>query len=101
MERVDCFKYLGLTFSKNGKYTKAIKSNLEKGQRAAFSIMKKVKHLQLSVSCTLHLINTVVKPILLYGCEVYCFDNTTSLEKFYPGLNTNFYTHLPHRASRV
>ncbi len=45
--------------------------------------MKKAKHLQLSTSCTLHLVDTIVKPILLYGSEIFCFDNTTSLEKFY------------------
>ena len=80
---VNSFKYLGLEFSKNRRYIVAIKSNLTKARRAAFSIFKKAKTLNLSVSCQIHIINTIVKPILLYGCEIFCFDNFKMLETFY------------------
>ena len=85
-ERIDIvnsFKYLGLEFHKNRRYITAIKSNLAKARRASFSIFRKSKTLNLSVSCQIHILNTIVKPILLYGCEVFCFDNFKMLETFY------------------
>ena len=80
---VNTFKYLGLEFNKNKRYTTAIKSNLIKGRRAAFSISKKARKLNLSVSCQIHILNTIVKPILLYGCEIFCFENVNMLNVFY------------------
>ena len=80
---VNSFKYLGLEFNKNRRYTTAIKCNLAKARRAAFAIFKKSKSLNLSVSCQLHILNAIVKPILLYGCEIFCHDNFKMLEVFY------------------
>ena len=86
IERVKSFKYLGIIFTKSAKYAQAIKENLLKAQRASFSVMNRARELNLSLSCTIHIINTVIKPILLYGCEIFCYGNTTSLEKFYVSL---------------
>ena len=77
------FTYLGLSFSKNRKYTKAITDNINKAQRAAFCILKRARQLKLSVSCILHIVNTGVKPIVLYGCEVFCFEDISPIETFY------------------
>ena len=68
---VNTFKYLGLEFCKNRRYTSAIKHNLSRARRAAFAIFKKSKDLNLSVSCQIHILNTIVKQILLYGCEIF------------------------------
>ena len=80
---MNTFTYLGLEFNKNGRYISAMKNNLSKAKRAAFSITKKAKSLNLSVSCQIHMINTIVKPILLYGCEIFCYENVKMLESFY------------------
>ena len=80
---VNTFKYLGLELCKNRRYTSAIKHNLSRARRAAFAIFKKSKDLNLSVSCQIHILNTIVKPILLYGCEIFCYDNVKMLETFY------------------
>ena len=45
--------------------------------------MKRAKQLKLSISCIIHIINTVVKPILLYGCTIFCYENICDLEAFY------------------
>ena len=42
---VNTFTYLGLEFNKNGRYISAMKNNLSKVKRAAFSITKKPNHL--------------------------------------------------------
>ena len=73
---IDCkVQYLGFEFNKNKRYITAIKNNLIKGRRASFSIFKKARKLNLSVSCQIYILNTIVKPILLYGCEIFCFEN--------------------------
>ena len=74
---------MGLTFAKNRKYSKAITDNINKAQRASFCIMRRARQLRLSMSCIIHIINTVVKPILLYGCEIFCYENICDLEAFY------------------
>ena len=86
IKRVASFKYLGLILSNNGKYCEAIEEHLEKAKRASCSIIKRAKQLKLTVSCTVHIINTIVKPILLFGCKVFCFANISSLESFYLSL---------------
>ena len=42
-----------------------------------------LKHETLSVEYILDLFDTLVKPILTYGCEVYCMQNYNVVEKFY------------------
>ena len=83
IEITNRFKYLGIVFSKNGRFVDAIKNNLEQARKSFFSITKRAFDLNLSVSCQLHMLNTIVKPILLYGCEIFCFENISKLEQFY------------------
>ena len=45
-----------------------------------------ISHSVLYPNSVVHIINTIVKPILLYGCEVFCFANVSSLESFYLSL---------------
>ena len=83
IEKVNSFKYLGLVFSKNGKYTNGIKHNIEKAKKASFAILRRSKQLNLSISCQLHISETIIKPILLYGCEIFCHENLTLIDTFY------------------
>ena len=61
----------------------AIEHNIQQARKASFAVFSRAKELNLSPSCEIHLLNTVVKPILLYGCELYCFENICEIEKFY------------------
>ena len=65
------------------RYIQAIKQNIEKANRATYSILRRAKQLQMSVSCQVHIINTVVKPILLYGSEIFCFEKLNGLDSCY------------------
>jgi len=40
-----------------------------------FSVVKKSRKLNLPESIQLHLFNSIVVPILLYGCEVWGIEN--------------------------
>ena len=83
IEKVKTFKYLGTLFTSNCRYNETIKYNIKQASRAAFSISKRSRELNLSPSCELHILNTVVKPILLYNCEIYSVENTAAIENFY------------------
>ena len=78
---VDSYRYLGLTFSKNGKFFKAKKAVYEQAQKAIFSLMQTSRNQNLPVDVTLDLYKTMVVPVLLYGCEIWGYENVTVLEK--------------------
>ena len=88
VESINNFKYLGLIFNKNGKYINAIKHNIDKARKASFAILKRSKELNLTVSCQLlvHILESIIKPILLYGCEIFCYENLTIIDNFYAQL---------------
>ena len=83
IEKVKNFKYLGITFCNNGRFVLSIKNNTLQARKAAFAIARRSMQLGLSISCQLHLINTIIKPILLYGCEIFCFEKIDMIEKCY------------------
>ena len=80
LEIVDTFKYLGITFSYNGKFTNAIKDLCSMAERAMYSLYKKSRTLQLPVDIQFNLFDRVVAPIMLYSCEVWGFSNISPLE---------------------
>ena len=83
LEIVDSFKYLGIHFSYNGKFTVAINNLASMAERAMYSLYKKSRSLQLPVDIQLHLFDKVVLPIMLYSCEVWGFSNLAPLEKLH------------------
>jgi hypothetical protein len=82
LEIVEDFSYLGVLFNFNGKFYKAKKRIVEQARKAMFSVVKKSRKLNLPVSIQLHLFNSMVVPILLYGCEVWGIENLQILEQF-------------------
>ena len=80
---VDHYKNLGLNFNFNGKFTVAKKELYDKGNRAMFSLLRKSRQLQLPIDIQLQLFAVLVKPVLLYGCEVWAHEGTDILEKLH------------------
>ena len=83
LDVVDHYKYLGLHFNFNGKFTVAQKQLYEKGNRAMFSLLRKSRQLQLPVDIQLNLFDVLVNSVLLYGCEVWAHEGTDILEKLH------------------
>ena len=83
LEIVDSFKYLGVHFSYNGKFTVAIDNLASMAERAMYSLFKKSRSLQLPIDIQFHLFDKVVLPIMLYSCEVWGFSNISPLEKLH------------------
>ena len=48
-----------------------------------FSLISKARKLELPVDIQLELFDQLVGPILLYGCEIWGFDNLSQIEKFH------------------
>ena len=72
IEHVSSYTYLGFTISASGKFHLGIQNLVDKAQRAWFSILKilnKSKHKQ--VDTYLILFDRIIKPILLYACEIW------------------------------
>ena len=83
LDVVDHYKYLGLNFNFNGKFTVDKKELYEKCNRAMFSLLRKSRQLQLPIDIQLQLFDVLVKPVLLYGCEVWAHEGTDILEKLH------------------
>ena len=60
------YKYMGLIFDYNGKFTEAKKQLVVKGNRAMFLLLRKCRQLPLPVDIQLELFDIIIKPILLY-----------------------------------
>ena len=81
------FKYLGFTIgAKNCNFLSTIKDLKTKADRAIFALNNKIKLSRLPTNLAIKIFNSQIKPILLYGAEVwapyslYNYDNWDSSE---------------------
>ena len=70
IESVTNFKYLGLEFSHDGIYDLAKRELYNRGLKAYFKISSSLNP-RPKPYLLLHLFDHIIKPILLYGCEVW------------------------------
>ena len=70
LDVVNDYNYLGVTFNFNAKFNVAKQSLYQKGCRAMFALLKRMKSLSLPPDIALKLFDTLVKPVVLYGAEV-------------------------------
>ncbi len=90
VEVKDDYIYLGTTFNYNGKFQKAIAKQVNQAKRAMYSMVGKARKLGLPVDIQLHLFDSLILPILLYGCEVWGHSNLDALKSMQLG----FYKHI-------
>ena len=81
LETVTEFKYLGILFSKNNSFFKTRQHIAAQGKKAVYGLLKKVRNMQLPVDMQVELFNKLLKPILLYGCEILGFGNVDVIER--------------------
>ena len=74
-------EHMYLDLSSNGSYTKANKHIIDQANNALFSLLRKIRALNLSIDLQIELFNKTVKPILLYGCELWVTGNLASIER--------------------
>ena len=68
------FIYFGVTFTHNGSFVKHKNCSQEQGRKAMFSVLKKIKKLNLPFDIHLQMFDCMVAPILMYGSEVYGYE---------------------------
>ena len=91
MEVVESFKYLGLTFSSSGKWSKHIKSSKSAAKGALARLKKLTGRISgIPVRLGLYLFDSLVSPVLLYGSEVTGFYQGEALN----ATASQFYRHI-------
>ena len=53
----------------------------EQANKAMFSLLRKIRNLNLPISLQIDLFDKMIKPILLYGSEIHGFGNIDILER--------------------
>ena len=81
LKNVGKFTYLGVTLSANGKVYQAQKTLSEQAMKALFSVNSLFDSVSLNVSEKIKLFDTMVLPILCYGCEVWGFHAALDVER--------------------
>ena len=71
LEVISDIKYLGILFCRSGSFSAAKRYIANQATRAMFSLLKKARDLLLPIDLQIELFQKTVKPILLYGCEVW------------------------------
>lgn len=75
------YKYLGLYFAKSGSFYKTKQKLAEQGNKAMYALLRKIKALSLPYDIQIDLFEKTVKPVLLYGSEIWGFGNLDILER--------------------
>jgi len=65
------YTYLGVTFSASGSFTDGKTNLYKKASKAFFKLKKYFSDLKPNVKTLLHLFDHTIKPILLYGSEIW------------------------------
>ena len=71
IDSVKYYKYLGICFSVGGKFTFAKNELSQRGMKAVFKLQSLFKQSSPGISTSFHLFDHVIKPILLYGSDIW------------------------------
>ena len=75
------YKYLGIYLSRSGYFLNCKKHIAEQASIAMFALLRKIRVLNLPIEMQIDLFNKLIKPILLYGCEIWVIGNIDILER--------------------
>ena len=72
VEMVTSYKYLGVDFSQSMSWATCVKNKVAHGYKAFYSMVQKCKGANLSTwKLKKHLFNSLVRPVVLYGVQVW------------------------------
>ena len=80
LECVDEFTYLGIVFTKKGLTNKTVTARETASKKAMFSFLTRCKKNLLPIDIQLDVFNKTVIPCMLYGGELWGYNNTDCLE---------------------
>ena len=91
MEHIE-FKYLGIIFTKSRSFYKAMKNNVDQAKKAMHLLYKRIRNLNLPIDLQIKLFDHTIVPTLLYGCEVWGYQNVQTVEN----LHNDFLRNIPN-----
>ena len=83
LEVTDSYVYLGTNLNYNGLFNKAITKQVNQTRRAMFNLTTKARKLDLPIDIQCELFDQLIMPILLYGSEIWGFQNLDQIERFH------------------
>ena len=75
IEVVSDYVYLGVTMNYINEFVKAMRKQLDQGRKAQFSMLIKGRKLELPIDIQCKLCESMVIPVVLYGCEIWGFQD--------------------------
>ena len=82
IEVTKTYRYLGIVTTSNGSLKSATDTLAKQGQKSLFCLLKKALKLQFPNSIVLsHLFDSLVRPVLEYGCETWGYVKAEEIEK--------------------
>ena len=81
LDIVDNYTYLGLLMKYNGTFNDAKVKLVDQAQKALFALYTKIRNLNIPLDIQLQLFDSLIEPILLYGSEVWGFENSAIVER--------------------
>ena len=81
LEITNDYKYLEIYLARSGSFNQAKKHIAEQANKALFSLLRKIRNLNLPYDLQIDLFNKTVKSILLYGSEIWGFGNIDVIER--------------------
>ena len=90
VENVDNFTYLGVKFSYTGNFAEATKTLSDQGLRAYNTLLGVFDRINIDIKTKLHLFDSMIVPILLYGSEIWGIYNCKNVDK----LQIRFYKYI-------
>ena len=97
IESVKKYCYLGIQISLNGSFKGAIDELRKKSLRSFFSLKRTIVKAAISTSTMLRLFDSLVKPVAMYGCQIW-LPATTALKNMAKLQSRP--TSLPHAVSK-
>ena len=83
IEIVDHFRYLGVYFSKTRTFYKARHHVVEQARKAMHLLYKRIRNFNLPIDLQLQIFDHTILSILLYGSEVWGFEEIQIIEKLH------------------
>jgi hypothetical protein len=56
---------------------------MDQARKALYCLYRKLRNISIPIDLQLKLFDTLILPILTYGCEIWCYGNTKQLEKIH------------------
>ena len=79
--KVSSFNYLGIGLSNGCSFIQATKTLADKGLKAMHCLLETIKETKAPIKIMFHLYDSLVAPVLSYGCKIWGFASPQYIER--------------------